>query len=569
MHKCGKDNNIYHKQNKYVFVTLLCWKKSSGYVTFRIPKLIFGVALIHFLYSKRDSIKKEVILLLKENIVAHQVNDTSSLSNLKLNHISKFILASTVASVLVACGGGGSAPEVISSTPVVTVPVVTTPVGLPPASSLKDLCLVPRSGTSDKQGTLDQEKAYLRSFVDETYLWYKDVPTLNPTDYTTPQKYFDALKSPAKTASGRNVDEFHWSVTEASFDQQTAGIEEGYGIQWATAKSSPPRDWVVANMEPESPSKIFKRGDKLKSVDGEDFVNGGDVTKLNEGLFPTKLVAHTFEVIRGTETLSFTITPALISTTPVRYTKVIDTPTGKVGYMYFDDHIAKSEPLLIAAINTLKAGGAKDLVLDLRYNGGGLISIASRISYMIGGNNTTGKNFNNLVYNDKRKADNFSFPFYTYASSSAGGANLPTLDLKKVYVLVGNGTASASEAIINGLRGVDVEVILVGETTRGKPYGFVPQDNCAWVYYTVQFKGENNKGFSDFADGFAPTCTVKDDYTKDLGDTTEKRFAAALQYRDTKICPAATGSIGSLKGASEGPNYYVKPNPLKELLIPR
>jgi carboxyl-terminal processing protease len=502
--------------------------------------------------------------------VADQLTIHSSSKNLKSTNITTWMLTSAITTLIAGCGGGGSAPPEAVSTPVTTTPVVTTPVKLPTASSLQNLCAAPRAGTADKQGTLEQEKAYLRSFVDETYLWYKDVPNINPLSYATPQTYFDALKTPAKTPSGRALDEFHWSVTEASFDQQEAGIEEGYGIQWATAKSSPPRDWVVANMEPDSPGgKVFKRGDKLKSVDGEDFVNGGDVDKLNGGLFPSKLAPHTFEVIRGSQTLSFTITPALVSTTPVRYTKVIDTPTGKVGYVYFDDHIAKSEALLITAFNTLKSQGAKDLVLDLRYNGGGLISIASRISYMISGNNTTGKNFNNLVYNDKRTADNFSFPFYSYASSDNGGATLPTLDLKKVTVLVGGGTASASEAIINGLRGVDVEVTLIGETTRGKPYGFVPQDNCAWVYYTVQFKGENNKGFSDFADGFAPTCTVKDDYTKDLGDVTEKRFAAALQYRDSRTCPAPTGSISGLKGASEGPNYVVTPNPLKQLLIPR
>lgn len=503
--------------------------------------------------------------------MADQFCIPSSKHALKLKHISTLLLASAVASVLVACGGGGSIPEAISTTPTTpttpTDPVVTTPVKLEPSSSLKNLCLAPRSGTADRQGTLAQEKSYLRSFVDETYLWYKDVPNVNPANYTTPQLYFDALKTPAKTASGRELDEFHWSVTEASFDQQSAGIEEGYGIQWATAKSSPPRDWVVANLEPESPGgKMLKRGDKLKSVDGEDFVNGNDVDKLNGGLFPEKLASHTFEIIRAGQTLSFTVTPALVSTTPVRYTKVIDTPTGKVGYVYFDDHIEKSEALLIAAFTTLKAQGAKDLVLDLRYNGGGLVSIASRISYMISGVNTIGKNFNTLVYNDKMSAENYSFPFYT---SSSTGQALPTLDLKKVTVLVGGGTASASEAIINGLRGVDVDVTLIGETTRGKPFGFVPQDNCAWVYYTVQFRGQNNKGFSDFADGFSPTCTVKDDFTKDLGDVSEKRFAAALQYRDSKTCPAVSGSISSLKGAGAQPNYKVKSNPLKELMIPR
>lgn len=494
------------------------------------------------------------------------LKEFSFTSRIQLHKITT--LASAISlSFLTACGGGGSSYSPSGSVDVPTTPTGTT---LPTAASLKNLCLAPRANTEDKTGTLVQEKAYLRSFVDETYLWYKDVPTLDPAIYTTPQKYFDDLKTSKKTASGRALDEFHWSVTQEQYDEQETGIEEGYGVDWARASNSPPRNWVVANTEPDSPVGLkFKRGDKLKSVDGEDFVNGSNFAKLNAGLFPDKVEPHTFELIRGTEVLSFTITPATVTTTPVRYAKVISTPTGKVGYVYFDAHISKSEAMLISAIQTLKDGGAQELVLDLRYNGGGLISVASRLAYMVGGNNTTGKTFDNLVYNDKMSAENYAFPFYTNASNAAGGKALPTLNLKKVTVLAGKGTASASEAIINGLRGVDVDVTLIGETTRGKPYGFVPQGNCGWVYYTVQFKGENNKGFGDFADGFAPTCTVKDDFTRGLGDVAEGRFAAALQYRDTKICPAPTGSVSSLKSVGDGPNYVVAPKPLKELLIPR
>lgn len=475
----------------------------------------------------------------------------------RFTHIK--LLASAVSlSVLAACGGGGGSSG-------------TTATVLPPASSVQNLCSLPRAGTADRQGTLDQEKAYLRSFVDETYLWYNEVPTLSPAAYSTAQAYFDVLKTSRKTASGRPVDEFHWSVTQVEFDQQSAGISEGYGIEWARAASSPPRNWVVANVEPLSPSgAIFKRGDKLKTVDGVDFVMGNDVNTINAALFPENLNTHTFEVIRGTETLTLTIKPELISTTPVRYTKVITTAAGvKVGYIYFDDHIAKSEAMLITAFQSLKDQGAERLVLDLRYNGGGLLSISSEVAYMIGGSNTTGKIFNKLVYNQKRTADNYPFPFYNTASDAAGGLALPTLNLNKVTILTSGGTASASEAIINGLRGVDVEVTLIGKTTRGKPYGFVPQDNCGWVYYSVQFKGENHKGFGDFADGFTPTCTVNDDFTKNLGDATEGQLAAALTHISTNQCPSPTASVAGLKSVGIGANYVVTPNPSKQLMIPR
>ena len=110
---------------------------------------------------------------------------------------------------------------------------------------------------------------------------------------------------------------------------------------------------------------------------------------------------------------------------------------------------------------------------------------------------------------------------------------------------------------MNGLRGVGVEVIQIGSTTCGKPYGFYPTDNCGSTYFTIQFQGVNELGFGDYPDGFAPEntglsggnfvgvsvpgCSVGDDFSKALGDPTENRLAAALQYREDGSCPAATG----------------------------
>ena len=115
---------------------------------------------------------------------------------------------------------------------------------------------------------------------------------------------------------------------------------------------------------------------------------------------------------------------------------------------------------------------------------------------------------------------------------------------------------------MNGLRGVDVDVIQIGSTTCGKPYGFYPVDNCGTTYFTVQFRGVNEKDFGDYTDGFSPTntaanagtvvpgCSVADDFTNPLGVATEGRLAAALAYRDGQACPAASG-FGPTPGLSK------------------
>jgi hypothetical protein len=122
------------------------------------------------------------------------------------------------------------------------------------------------------------------------------------------------------------------------------------------------------------------------------------------------------------------------------------------------------------------------------------------------------------------------------------GQALPTLGLSRVFVLTGPGTCSASEAVLNGLAGIDVQVIQIGATTCGKPYGFYPADNCGTTYFSIQFQGVNNKGFGDYPDGFVPGvgfagCVVGDDFTHAIGDPAEGRLAAALSYRATGVCP--------------------------------
>jgi carboxyl-terminal processing protease len=186
----------------------------------------------------------------------------------------------------------------------------------------------------------------------------------------------------------------------------------------------------------------------------------------------------------------------------------------------------------------------QDLVLDIRYNGGGLLAIASELAYMVASPAaTSGAVFERLEFNRKNpfqltEADT-STPFQSTSLGFSGpkGQALPQLGLSRVTVLTGPETCSASESIINGLRGVNVQVNLIGNTTCGKPYGFIPQDNCGTTYFAIQFKGVNNQGAGDYADGIAPTCVVADDFSRPLGDPAEGRLAAALSYRVTGICP--------------------------------
>ena len=419
-------------------------------------------------------------------------------------------------------------------------------------------CAAPRTGIDpgtgsaypDQPGTLAQEKSWVRAWIDETYLWYDEIPaTVRAETYSTPQAFFDALRTPALTASGRARDRFHFMyATNVWQALSQSGIEAGYGFELALVKSQPPRDVRVAYTEPNTPAALANvgRGAKVVGVDGVDVVNSKTVDVLNAALFPTSAgQSHTFILQELDGSLrTVVLKSAQITKMPVQNVKSIDTATGRVGYLLFNDHVATSEAQLVAAISKLKADGVQDLVLDMRYNGGGLLDIASELAYMVAGSTATaGKAFEKLQFNNKNPfrltdAETVTgFHATALGFSARAGQVLPQLGLSRVTVLTGPGTCSASESVINGLRGVNVQVNSLGATTCGKPYGFIPKDNCGTTYFAIQFKGVNNQGFGDYADGIAPTCTVPDDFSRPLGDPAEGRLSAALDYRVTGICP--------------------------------
>jgi hypothetical protein len=448
-----------------------------------------------------------------------------------------------------------------------------------PASTLAGLCVAPRvdATSGDRQGTLTAEKAWVRSYIDETYLWYDEVPDLSPVSYPTAKDFFLALKTPAKTASGRSRDRFHFDLDTPTWDALQQGSGSGYGFELAALSTTRPREYLIAYSEPNSPAGRAKiaRGAQILSVDGADLVNGSDIDTLNAGLFPAGPGEdHTFTLLDlGAHTpRTVTLTSEVVSIAPVQNVSTLNTANGKVGYMLFNDHNFPAEGELIAGIRQLKAAGIQDLVLDLRYNGGGLLYIASQLAYMIAGPQTNGKIFERLTFSDKRSADSNnpinSYPFFDVSSGFDGtgtiaDAPLPSLGLNRVFVLTSVNTASASESIINSLQGIGVNVVRVGTTTFGKPYGFTPVDNCGFTYFSVEFKGTNNVGYGDYDDGFAPTCVVADDFSHALGESAEGRLATALSYRATGACPAGT-TPGAISEKSASPEPKLFRSPLRE-----
>ncbi|WP_174255678.1 S41 family peptidase [Variovorax sp. PBS-H4] len=452
----------------------------------------------------------------------------------------------------------------VAETPVVpqAPPAIDPPEEIAKSSDVAGRCAVPRTGVdpsthaafSDLQGTSTLEKNWVRAWIDETYLWYDEVPTyLLAKDYATPVTYFDVLKTPKLTASGRAKDRFHFTADTATSQALSQnGVEAGYGMNLAFLSTAPPRDVRVAFIEPGSPAEqaAVMRGDRLIAVDGADVENGTDVDALNAGIAPRREgETHSFKLRDGTGAeRNVTLTSASITRDPVPMRDAVyyDRGQRRIGYMVFNSYIATAEYGLAYALGLFQRIGTTDMVIDMRYNGGGYLDIASQLAFMLSPSGaSTGKTFEQLQYNNKNPfhltPDQLKMPFHdqTLGFSAQPGFALPQLQLSSVTVLTGPDTCSASESVINGLRGIGVTVNVVGGTTCGKPYGFTPQDNCGTTYYAIQFQGVNDRGFGDYGDGIAPTCVVPDDFGHQLGDENEARLAAAFGLIETGKCPAA------------------------------
>ena len=501
------------------------------------------------------------------------------------NKFNQLIVPLCTSLILASCGGGSSPDSP-------NVPEVDWVAGeFEPSSTFAGRCENPRTGSSpvtgqaypDRAGSELLEKFWQRSFNNETYLWYQEVVDRNPNNFGL-EEYFQQLKTTEVTDSGADKDQYHFTQPTNEVEEQTQlGVTYGYGISYKRESNIPPIDWQVTNVTPntEAVSKV-SRGSKLLAINGVDFINSStasDLDTINSALFTsTEGEVNNFKFVDiNNEEYEVTLTSETVTGVPLQLAKTLNTPQGNVGYLLLTSfNNATVEKDLFDQFTQFEQDNITDLVVDLRYNGGGYLALSSQLAYMVAGKiATTNKTYDRLIYNDKLSNQNQNIGFYDRTidlrrliggdSIIEEGQPLPELNLSRVYVLTTGSSCSASESFMNALIGIDVEVIQIGETTCGKPYGFVSEDNCGLTYFTVQFKGENHKGFGDYADGLVPKklpeagkqyqvqgCPIKEDYLHALGDEQEILLASALYYQANNTCPEITQGIALQSKSIDG-----------------
>ena len=436
-----------------------------------------------------------------------------------------------------------------------------------PSDNFHQHCADPGKAFSPdaKQGTYVDENNWLRSWSHETYLWYDEIEDQDPACCTTPA-YFDLMKTFETTASGVPKDQHHFAEPAAEYLANRQSIDIGYGAKFALLRASPPRDVRIAYTEPGSPATApgvnLSRGAQILEIDGERVLDSDNIDVLNNGLFPRTVGEnHTFTVLDlGSQTPRMvTMTSATITSHPVQNVRLFTTSRGdRIGYMLFNAHSVPAAQAIIEAGKALKNVGIDDLIVDLRYNPGGILYVAQILSSMVAGIEKEGLVFEELETNGKIPSEIWKFTLEFAADDIIGDTDLtvPSLGLPRLFVLTSPRTCSASESIINSLLGVDIDVIQIGSATCGKPYGFAPAENCGTVYSSINFRGINAKGKADFENGFAPRCQVAEDFNHQLGDPEEILLKTAFYYRAIGACPPSEEEGGrtriSLADSSSG-----------------
>jgi carboxyl-terminal processing protease len=443
----------------------------------------------------------------------------------KLGFFRALVASLGLCILLVACGGGGGGGGGGASSPSLS--------GYP-NQALN--CEIPT------------QKQWVFDYMKDQYYWYEKMAAGN-FNASSPAQFLDSLIY-------KPTDRYSFAIpTEVLERELGEGQSLGWGDEYMVWADTARTILKFALVEPQSPLGLagVKRGDQIISIDGrspQQIVSTG----LAEAQTQAEPRNYVIQDAFGT-TRPLLLAAKLYNLTPVLSTKVMtltstvaSAATRTVGYLAYTQFSGGSDLALIQAFSTFSARGVNELVLDLRYNGGGFTSVANTLSSLIGGTRLAGSTFVQFRFNSKYTRDNFSVPF------NPPGTALN--NLQRLVVITSEDTASASELVINSLRPYIPQVVLVGAKTYGKPYFSAPEDVCGFSYAVILGELFNSAGVGGYANGIAPTCTVADDLTHDFGDPAEQRLAAALKYIETGACPAVAVKASTQEGIS-----FLQPKP--------
>ncbi|GGI23485.1 S41 family peptidase [Pedobacter mendelii] len=438
--------------------------------------------------------------------------------------------------------------------------VLIAAIGL--STSCKKSSVAPDGGTTTTPGTpgtrteLTKDSIYL--YAQQTYFWNIGMPsysTFNPRQYSSNEAVLAAIKALPSTG-GKDKYSF---IDDGAVATQLGGVSGDFGFSIFFNSTNDLRIKYVYDASPAS-AQGLKRGYQITKVNGSTNINTSDasINAIVDAIFGTAATVSLTVVMPNGISKDVVVTRGSYNINPILYTNTYTVGTKKVGYIVFNSFTTNSTTLLDAAFTKFAADGVNELVVDLRYNGGGSVATSEAFTNLVAPVAQNGKVMYTtywtqtmqdekatILQNQKFYAKGndgvtrlYSYFDYSYKPTAAAGnqevfAKRGTLNnLSRVYFLVTSGTASASELLINNLKPV-MDVKLIGKKTFGKPVGFFSIHIDKSDLYIPQFQTKNQLNQGEYFDGITVDKDITDDVTKEFGDPTERLLAQALNYSAT------------------------------------
>lgn len=370
--------------------------------------------------------------------------------------------------------------------------------------------------------------------MNSMYLWQAEVPDLADKRFTsnleyesflsnlsTPENVFEnLLYRPPGLYNTNIVDRYSWMVSDyLTLEQQLGGTTKNNGVEYGLSLVNSDKvigyvRYIIPNSD--ASNKDIKRGEVFYAVNGTSLTLTNYRSLLNGSNenYTLNFANLTYDTnnnpVITPNGKSLALTKTSLAENPIFIKKVITSGQHKIGYLIYNGFYDSYDSELNDAFGYFKSEGVTELVLDLRYNGGGSVLTATRLASMITGQ-FNGKVFNELAYNNKKSYLNRKYTF----TSTINGKSINSLNLSTVYVLTTKSTASASELIINGLDPY-IKVVQIGDATYGKDVasvtlydspGFAKKNVNTSHRYALQLivaHSINSVGFGDYLDGLEP-----------------------------------------------------------------
>jgi C-terminal processing protease CtpA/Prc len=391
----------------------------------------------------------------------------------------------------------------------------------------------------------------------DIYLWYNQIPAgFSARSYDDPNKIMNAIRQYSiEPGFSTPVDRWSFAVNQGEWNNVSSGISGDFGL---TVFFRSEGDLRVRLVEPASPAGKagVRRGWRITSINGNSNISTSNADFIIKNVYQSSSNSFTFQK-PDNSTVTVNLAATSYQDNPIVLDSVYRIDSKKIGYFSFNSFLGDTTKIyneFNRIFNRFAAEGVNDVVIDLRYNGGGYVSVAQKLGNWLAPLSANGNRMMNEEFNDK----------YSRYNDAVNFRKLGSLNLDRIFFIVSNGTASASELLINNLKPY-MSVNIVGSSkTYGKPVGYFPIPLGEWYIFPVSFRSTNKNGEGAYFNGISLNHQAADGLDKDWGDINESLLNSTVGYIVSGVyrsSAAGTRILASQQSAEvkEGNNTLQEP----------